>query len=337
MKKFFLLAAVAFMSLAASAQTIEVCALDSAKGHSMSIVPGKSADGPEIAAGTKFYEGTAMDVTLPFATKMAVVGAAQPNGAHKKVQIGNSEISVAEAIQGNDNPKDADGGNPCNTLIAPSQGALWQIDAKADGYIVVLHKASSNKQYFVFENGTALGYSFGMMTYAPDTVTPLGQNGLLQYTLVGDAEYNYLTAQNLEASTGFNQIGQVEDYFNDTLTSGIKWRNYKQNGVSAIVFKAYNNCSYLVGAAGSKISASAIVFVNGVTADLPIVAKGETISGEADGANVVYPDVTLATIAAGTAINNVAADAKVEKFVKNGQIIIRKGGIEYTVLGTVAE
>ena len=333
MKKFFLLAAVAFMSLAASAQTIEVFALDSAKGHSLSIVPGKSADGPEIAAGTKFYEGTSFDVTLPFATKMAVVGAAQPNGAHKKVQIGNSEINVAEAIQGNDNPKDADGGNPCATFIAPSQGALWQVDAKADGYIVVLHKASSNKQYFVFENGTALGYSFGMMTYADKT---LGDNGLLQYTLVGDAQYNYLTAQNLEASTGFNLIGQVEDYFNDTLTSGIEWRTYKQNGVSAIVFKAYANCAYLVGAAGSKISASAIVFVSGVTSDLPIVAKGETITEEGKDP-VVYNDVTLATIAAGTAINNVEAEVKAEKFVKNGQIIIRKGGIEYTVLGTVAE
>ncbi len=336
MKKFFFFAAALVASVTLSAQTIEVCALDSAKASTFEIVAGKSADGPQIAAQTKFYEGTAMDVILPFATKMAVVSATQPNGAHKKVQIGTTEINMAQAIQGNDNPKDVDGKAPATSLLVPTEGALWQIDAKTNGYIVVLHKASSNKQYFVFENGTALGYSFGMMTYAPDTVTPLGQNGLLQYTLTGDAEYNYLTADNLAASTGFNSIGWVEDYFNDTLTSGIAWRTYKQNGVSAIAFNAYAGCHYLVGAAGSKISAAAIVFVSDLTADLPIVAKGETITEEGKDP-VTYNDVTLCTLALGSAINNVEGAVKAQKVIRNGQVLIIKNGVAYTVLGTVAE
>lgn len=334
MKKIFLFAAAALMSITASAQTIEVFALDSVKGATMNIVPGKSGDGPEIAAGTKFYAGTAFDVTLPFATKMAVVSATQPNGAHKSVQIGNEVISMTYGIQGNDNPKDVNTGNPCNTLLEPAQGALWQVNPKADGWVVVLHKASSNKQYFVFENGSALGYQFGMMTYADKT---LGNNGLMQYELVGDEELNYLDSTILETTTGFKNIAWVEDYFNDTTTSGIAWETYKQNGVSAIAFKAYEGETYLVGAAGSKISAAAIVFVSGLNGELPIIAKGETITEEGKDP-VTYADVELLKIAGETqGIEDVNDAVKAVKRIENGQLYIYKNNVKYNVLGTVAK
>lgn len=332
MKKFFFMAAALVASVTISAQTVEVFALDSAFGVSKGLDPTitKTADGPEIAAGT-FYDGTAFSVNLPYATKMAIVGTAQPNGAHKKVTVGATEINVEKGIQGNDNPKDADGGNPANTLLEPKQAFFWQITAKVDGQILVFHKASSNKQYFVFENGFPVGYSFGMMTYADKT---LGDNGLLAYTLTGDAELNRLTPENLLASTGFDKIAMVEDYFNDTLTSGIAWETYKQNGVGVIAFNAYKDCVYSVGAAGSKISASAIAFVNGANGSIVVTAKGETVTK--DEVTTEYQDVTLLNMSL-TALNDVKSDVKAQKMIENGQIVILKNGVKYTVLGTVAE
>ena len=211
---------------------------------------------------------------------------------HKKIQIGNVEINMNEGIQGKDNPKDGDGGNPCNTLIAPVSGGCYQVNTKADGWVIVLHKATSNKQYFVFEEGTEIGYKFGMMTYAEN---PLGDNGLLQYELVGD-EDNYLTAENIESLTGFAKIEFVENYINlDTVASGYGPGTYKQNGVSAIAFKAYEDLTYLVGAAGSKMTCAGIVFVKDLEEALSIVAKGETVEEEGKDP-VTYADVELLQI-----------------------------------------
>ena len=241
---------------------------------------------------------------------------------------------MVEGIQGKDNPKDAEGNNPCNTLLAPTQGAAFAINAKVDGWIVVLHKGSSNKQYFAFENGSPLGYKLGLMTYANPS---LGDNGLLEYQLTGDQEFNYLTKELLLANTGFEKIAMVEDYFNDTLTSGIAWESYKQNGVCAIAFPAFKECNYLVGGAGTKMTAAAIVFVKGLDGTLPIVAKGETITEEGKDP-VVYNDVTLVTLyGVGDGIENVNESVKAQKVIRNGQVLIIKEGVAYTVLGTVAK
>ncbi len=336
MKKFFFFAAAALASVAVTAQNIEVCALDSAKLASLagSAVATKTYTEAAITAGTVFFDGTNMTVKAATDQTYQWVSAAQPNGAHKVIAIGNESINMTEAMQGKDNPKDADGGNPCNTLIEPTQGAFFQITAKADGYAVVLHKATSNKQYFVFENSHPLGYSFGMMTYADVT---LGNNGLIQYTLEGDAEYNYLTVALLEEKTGFSKIAFAEDYVNDTLTSGVAWETYKQNGVSAIAFKVYKDCVYAVGGAGTKMTAAAIVFVNGNSSALDIVAKGESITEDGATEPTVYSDVTLLSLAPFTALNNVEGSVKAQKVIRNGQVLIVKDGVYYTVLGTVAE
>lgn len=337
MKKIFLFAAAIVASVSMSAATsFEACILDSAKF--VSIVGAETATktytDAAVPAATVFHDGANMKVTLPFETKLQWISASQPNGAHKKVVFGdaNLQINMEEAFQGNDNPKDADGGNPCNTLLEPTSGACFQIDAKADGWAVVLHKASSNKQYFVFEEGSALGYQLGMMTYAETT---LGENGLIQYELVGDDEYNYLTAQNLLVTTGFDKIAWVEDYVNDTLTSGVAWESYKQNGVSAIAFQVFEDTKYLVGAAGSKMTCAAIVFVKDLEGTLDIKALGEEITEEGKDP-VQYNDVVLLTLEenAEEAIENVNANVKAVKAFENGQLVIIKNNVRYNALGT---
>ena len=340
MKKFFLFAAALVASVTASAQlTTEFCALDSAKLASIAgELANKTYSADAVAAGTVFLDGTNMKVTLPYAQQLQWVSAAQPNGAHKKIQINDVEVNMNEGIQGKDNPKDGDGGNPCNTIIAPTQGACFEIEAKADGWVVVLHKATSNKQYFVFENGNCLGYKFGMMTYA-DNADKIGENGLLKYILTGDAQYNYLTAANIEQLTGFPKIEFVENYLNtDTIASGISPGTYKQNGVSAIAFLAYKDCKYLVGAAGSKMTCAGIVFVKGLNGTLEVIAEGETITKEGAAEPTVYPAVNLVQLeGVGDGIENIEASVKAQKIIRNGQVMIVKDGVAYTVLGTVAK
>ena len=338
MKKFFFIAAALVASVAASAQTIEVCVLDSAKLASVvGATDAKTYTADPVAAGTVLLDGTAMKVSLPFAQQLQWVSAAQPNGAHKKIQIGSEEINMTEAFQGKDNPKDADGGNPCNTLIAPTQGACYQVNVKEDGWVVVLHKATSNKQYFVFENGSCLGYRFGMMTYA-DNADKMN-NGLLQYTLTGDQEYNYLTAATIEQLTGFPKIEFVENYVNvDTVASGISPGTYKQSGVSALAFLGYKDCTYLVGAAGSKMTCAGIAHVKGLNGTMPVIAKGESITKDGDTEPTVYNDVELVHLyGVGDGIENIEASEKAQKIVRNGQVLIVKDGVAYTVLGTLAK
>ena len=341
MKKIFLFAAAIVASATLSAEvSFDVCNLDSAKFASVAgELATKTYTTDKVAAGTVLHNGTEMKVTLPFAQQLQWVSAAQPNGAHKKVVFGAADfqINMNEGFQGKDNPKDADGGNPCNTLTAPTQGACYQVEAKADGWVVVLHKATSNKQYFVFENGSPLGYKFGMMTYKDSTENLLG-NGLLQYILTGDAEYNYLDTTILYENTGFKKIAFVEDYVNDTTTSGVAWEGYKKSGVSAVAFLAYEGCKYLVGAAGSKMTCAGIVFVKGLNGTLSVKALGETITEEGKDP-VTYNDVELVQIegVGEQAIDNVDAAQKAQKVVRDGQVLIIKNGVAYTVLGTVAK
>ena len=153
MKKLFLFTVAFIIATVMTAQvSCEVCMLDSAKLASLNGGPigTKSYTQNTITAGTTLLNGTKMKVTVPFDQTFQWVSATQPNGAHKSIQIGSETISMLQGMQGKDNPKDNDGQNPCNTLLAPTQGAAFAIKAKANGWIVVLHKGSSNKQYFVF-------------------------------------------------------------------------------------------------------------------------------------------------------------------------------------------
>ena len=171
MKKFFFFAAALMVSAAAMA-TAEVYT-PSQTDYPTEAEAKEGAAKTAVDAGTVLYTGTAFDVKNAFATTYQRVGLAA--NQYSKLTMNGVDI-VANAdqwgIQGNDNPKDADGGNPALTNVAPSQGAVYQVDVKQDGVIYVFHKASSNKHYTVFEiyNGeaTSMGYDFAMITCPGD-------------------------------------------------------------------------------------------------------------------------------------------------------------------------
>lgn len=237
----------------------------------------------DVYEGSTLYSCAKFSVTNPFFNSVRSVISNQPNGAHNYIQVGASTIDVQTGIQGDTNPKDNDGSNPANTLIVPSMGSVFQINAAQEGKVLVLCKASSNKQYFVFENNMPLGYSFAMQTYAD---YPIGDNGLLSYTLVGEEPFNYLSADGLMATTGYNNIRYVETYMYEPGSSEAEALNYKQNGVAVMAFNAHANCQYIVGSAGSKMIVSAIIFISDGIDGTQVVALGDN----------GYSDVTLMTL-----------------------------------------
>jgi len=324
MKKFFLFAAAAFVSAAMTAQTVEVF-------NTVNSLVTMDTVAAEVTAGTALYNGTAFDVSVAFTDNYKKVNTFA-NG-YKTATLGNAAIDFETGIQGATNPKTAGGGNPAFTLEAPTSGAVLEINAKAQGMILVVHKASSNKNYDVFENEIAIGYQFAMQW----PVDSIGVNGVIAYTVANNNnELNQLSLTEFTVTTNTGVTYQATDSI--TKDKGIQWperyfttTEIKKNGVGVIAFPVYEDCKYWVNACGSKMSCSNVIFVAGNPEALDFILN-ETTDGDK-----TYPAVTLFNVAKGASINNVAADAKVEKFVKNGQIIIRKGGIEYTVLGTVAE
>ena len=239
-------------------------------------------------AGTYLYSGNRYDVRIPFASEWHVTYANQPNGAHINYLLNQEVINARNGIQGNSNPADMNGSNPVNSFLPPASGSCLQIDARQDGKVLVFMKAATNKPYYVFENGSPMGYSLAMQTYPDGTM--LGDNGLLSYVLTGDNVYNYLTADLLQETTGYSKIQTIETYANpDPSESGIEQGSYQQNGMAVMLFDAHANNTYLIGGGGSKIIVSGVAFLTGDTRGTQVIAQGN------DG----YADVAMMNVAAG--------------------------------------
>ena len=333
MKKFFFFAAALMVSAAAMA-TAEVYTPNQTN-YPTEAEAKEGAAKTAVDAGTVLYTGTAFDVKNAFATTYQRVGLAA--NQYSKLTMNGVDI-VANAdqwgIQGNDNPKDADGGNPALTNVAPSQGAVYQVDVKQDGVIYVFHKASSNKHYTVFEiyNGeaTSMGYDFAMITCPGDAEANKGKvawlAGILCKDIITDSLITYnptVDADGYVVSGGivFPEIPMLREdvpTYGKIADSTLVQKNgaYARNGLGVIAFPVYAGSSYYVNACGSKMSLAAIAFeTEAVTVKVT------------DGTNEIelYSSVH-------TAVENVEA-VKVNKVIENGMLIIEKNGVRYNALG----
>lgn len=199
------------------------------------------------------------------------------------------------ALQGQTNGKDADGGNPATTLLPYASGAALSFEATANGYLTVFHKGSSNKQYVVFEEGSAIAYEYAQLAKigeAPEVVS---------YALTGDAE-------------GFisEPIMKVEEIV-------VKEGLASKNGLSAMRFPVYEGLQYLFGATGSKMSLIGVYFSTD---------KDEIAATKLDGSDA------LILLASGvTGLKSNAAAVKATKAIKNGQLVLTVGEKKFNVLG----
>lgn len=229
MKKSLLFAAALSFAAAANADVLQLNAEDFGFG----------SDAVDCAEGTVWGETSYGVFSNPFATQHKAVNC-KNNNYNVVVFNGTDEIVTAGGVQGQDNPKDADGTNPGISLSEPIQGAVVKFTAAKDGYVYVVAKLSSNKNYYVFEEGSPVGFTLAMEVESDK----LPQ--LLTYTAEGVGEYN-----NIEDAGWCDWPENV--YYNKILGQE-KPEDIKVNGLGVIGFYCYEGCEYLVGAGGSKIS-----------------------------------------------------------------------------------
>ena len=261
MKKILLSAAAVFAAMSLNAQEVAVFNADNALNLD-------SENGTALTAGTVIGQTESI---------IATIGADdtyKPQSA--TFTVNGTEITGG--LQGATNPKDADGGVPATTLIQPASGAFLQFEAKADGTLYVLQKASSNKAYTVFEEGTAISYRFVAIG---DATTDLG--AVYEFVLPYEVENEQFVVKNsIEwAEQEFLKITAPEKYAAHQVTADdgtVSWDPIKINGLGIIAFPVYKDCKYIVNANGSKITAAGFVF--SPTTGVNISADGVALSGD---------------------------------------------------------
>ena len=261
MKNFLLSAAALMAAMTMNAQ--EVCVFNADNAMVLD-----SDNGTVLAAGTVIGE------TASIVAKVGADDTYKPQSATFTV----NGTDITGGLQGATNPKDADGGVPATTLVQPVCGAFLVFEAKADGFLYVMHKAMSNKAYTVFEKGTAISYTF---TAIGDAATDLG--AVYSFTLPYEVENEQFVVKNsIEwAEQEFLKATAPDKYAARWTTSddGTQaWDPIKINGLGVIKFPVYKDCKYIVNANGTKITAAGFVFS---TADnVAISSDGITITGQ---------------------------------------------------------
>lgn len=193
-----------------------------------------------VDAGKVWADVDFATISNPFATQHKMVDC--KNNDYVKVLIDGNEIVSAGGVQGNDNPKDADGGNPALTLKEAASGAVIQINAKKDGWIYVVGKLSSNKNYVAFEEGKAIGYKVAM-----EINDSRFASNKINLEIKGEGEFNYIPEGRKIDWVVREVLGDAE-----AATAG--------NGLGVLYFPVYKDCKYFAHACGSKISWCGVYF-----------------------------------------------------------------------------
>ena len=267
---------------------------------------GINSDGVAIAAGHAWGEiEGALAISNAFDTNHKAVDC--KNNDFNKVIIDGNEIATADGIQGQDNPKDADGGNPALTMKPAVGGAVIKLDAKKDGWVYIVAKLSTNKQYMVFEEGAPMGYKIAM-----ENADARVQDGVINLEIKGEGEYNYIPE-------GRQIQWVIREYLGDAEAESAG------NGLGVFYFPVVKDCSYLAHATGSKISWSGICFSE--TEAKSVIVEGDGISKTLIGKGTGIKEIKTNKVAQ-NAIYNLAGqkvDANYKGIViMNGKKVILK-------------
>ena len=297
MKKILLSAVALVAAMSANAQVFKVSA----------DAEGIGSDAVVVSAGKAWgsIDG-ALDISNPFETGHKKVDC--KNNDYVKVLIDGNEIATSDGVQGQDNPKDADGGNPALTLKEAASGAVIQLNAKKDGWVYIVAKLSTNKQYVVFEEGSAMGYKIAMEV--ADDRFPTNKINL---EIKGAGEFNYIPEGTQIQWVVREALGDAE-----AATAG--------NGLGVFYFPVAKDCKYFAHATGSKISWTGIYFSETEAASVKVVKEDGTefaLVGDAAGISTVKANVENNSAIYNLAGQKVAKDYK-GLVIKNGVKMIQK-------------
>ncbi len=327
MKKNLLLAAAMLCGLAANAQ--EFAQFDYTQ---FGLTDLKIYTADNIAAGTVIGETASVTATVGAASTFQGVSVNGPKDesdlSYKYFNFNGSQQNTDDnGIQGNGNPKDANNGTPSSTFLPPTQGgSVFQFVPNQEGYLYVLHKASSNKSYTVFEEGSCLGYTFVMAT----DQTAVVENGtsvtlpqVLSYTLTGDAEYNYLSLDDYPNGI----LWPEKIWYGATGSEEWTWNNFGVSGLSVIKFKVYPDLNYIVNANGSKMSALGFYFDTTGDATVTITSDGGSSITLMENGDVV--DAIQSVAVEGAAENTPAYNLAGQQVTDSYKGVVIKGGKKY--------
>lgn len=180
---------------------------------------------------------------------------------------------IKGGLQGQTNPTDVNGEKPSKSLLPPVNGAFLRFEAKADGWLSVLLFASSHKAYTVFEDGKAIGYTFGAIGSASSDL-----GAVYQFAILGEGQNNEVKNPIEFAEQEFLKATAPSKYnarWSWDAEGNNIWNQIKINGRGVIKFHVKKGGNYIVNANGSKITAEGFCFdTHGNTV---IKADGTTI------------------------------------------------------------
>ena len=274
----------------------------------------------ENALGLDSENGTALTAGTELASNEFVKIVVGADDTYKPQEVAfkiNGGDVFKGGLQGATNPKDADGASPNTSLSAPVSGAFIAIEAKEDGFLYIIHKASSNKAYTVFEEGTPIGYKFAAQG---DAATDLG--AVYQFELEGEGELNEIVQPIDWAEQEFLKATDADKYAAHVTVDAEgnpSWEAIKVNGLGVIAFPVFKDCEYIVNANGSKITAAGFAFSK---ADDLIISTEDDIVIYKGGGETAIQGAKVATVAGNSAIYNLAGQ-KVNASYKG--IVIKDG------------
>ncbi|MDE6556080.1 MAG: hypothetical protein K2K55_03860, partial [Duncaniella sp.] len=246
---------------------------------------GKSAQ----EAGTVIAQGAAGVLQLAYADDWGASGISA-NG-YNSVKVNGVDCGkTTDGAVGNSNP------SGWSITTAATSGAVFRLDAKKDGYVVLLSKYSTNKNYWVFEGlageeEMCVAYQMGMQV--KNDAFPTGR---LEFALPADKD-GYLNA---EAPDFDKYVSGVAIKWPEKIVLGDEATDVKASGFGAIAFPVYEGCSYLYGAQGSKMTSVGFIYTN----EPPVV----TIYGTGDEAPA---EMTFTFFGGSSEIENVIVEDNV--------------------------
>ncbi|MDD6008148.1 MAG: hypothetical protein PUC25_01935 [Prevotellaceae bacterium] len=293
MKKQLLLGALLMGAVCANAQIEKIVVDGSAAGL--------GDEATAIAGGTVL--GSSDNVTVKAAYDDSYKVVSCDYLGFNNVIVNGESFTFGKGVQGSTNPSgqklvDAETSTP------PTSGAVLQLEVKKNGYIVLVSKLSSNKEYYVWEGDATWAAPVAYSLYMDWSDAGIADHPTITYSWPAEPEYGYLdfAAANLDKYVDMT-TGKAR--WPEKVVLGADADNVKKNGVGVIVFPvAAEAGSYLVQAAGSKISVPGVIFSENPITDLQITGA------DADGNPLA---ITFIGEGGGTGVNGIQAEkAEVE-------------------------
>ena len=310
MKKQLLLAALILGAASANAQ-IEKITVD---GSAASLGTEASA----ITAGTVLGSSDNVTVKAAYDDSYKVVSCAFQG--YNNVIVNGESFSFGDGVQGSTNPT-GQSLVGSDTSTPPTAGAVIQLDVAKDGYIVLVSKLSSNKEYYVWEGDANWAAPMAYSLYMDWSAAANAEHPTITYTWPANADgYLDFGAADLDK---YVNLTTGKALWPEKVVLGADAADVKKNGVGVIIFPVYADAgTYLVQAAGSKISVPGVIFSEKPITDLQITGNNAE-TGEA---------LSITFIGEGTGINGVQAVESVDartynlggRAAKSG-LLIQKG------------